>query len=127
MSNLQPLTIVVDVPQDEDTAVEAAAAAAISGIQDAGVTVVAAALGSRSLMPSPTEKLRAAVDALADTAKGRPAAGELQAAVRAVDEAAQLVEASGVGSSAPVPAPAAGVADSVSLPEEPTTPPLPSA
>lgn len=96
MSNLQPIVIVVDVPEDQATAVEAAAGSVVRTLQDNDVTVTAATFAGRSLLPSPVENLRAAIDALGKLTKGgRPTAADLSAAVATVEEAARTVEGYG--------------------------------
>lgn len=118
----QTLTVVVDSPDDQQTAVETAAAQAVESIQSAGVVVIAATFGGTSLLPTPAEALRSAVEELQALigANGTPTKAALQAATAKVDAAAAVVEALGIGSTPEAPAaPTGGVA----LPDEPTPAP----
>lgn len=114
----QVLAVVVDTPDDEATAVESAAAAAVESLQSAGVLVISATFGGASLLPTPAEALRSAVEALTELAKGSPAKSALQAAIERVDQAAAVVEAA-----TPAAPPAGpGSAGNVALPDEPPAP-----
>lgn len=95
MSNLRNIVITVDVPEDEATSVEAAAAAAVAGLTDAGVLVTAAKFAGRSLLPNPVEELRAAIDALSELTRPgeRPGVEELRAAVARADRCSTVIEA----------------------------------
>lgn len=119
----QTLTVVLD-DQGTPSAAESAAAAAVDTIQGAGVLVVAATFGGSSLLPTPEEALRSAIDELAALAgKGTPPKpAELQAAVDKVDRAAQVVESAAAAAPAPAPAPAPG---GFALPDEPAPAPAP--
>lgn len=93
---LQTITLVADVPDEQTTAAEAAAAAFVKSLPDdaKGAVVVSATFGGTSLLPTPAERFQAARDAL-DALAGkspRPTTDEIRAAVAELDDAARGYE-----------------------------------
>lgn len=108
--SLQTIVIQVDVPEDQTTAAEAAAAGFVSDFSSNvdGAVVIAASFGGTSLLPSPQEVLDAALDALRGLAdkSPRPSAAEIAKAADAVDAAVRIYNAGPIAPVVPAPVPA---------------------
>lgn len=111
------IAVVADVPDDQQTAAQAAAAAFVATLPDnaEGTLIVAATFGGVSLIPTAQDNFDAALDNLrAVTSKTpRASADDVAAAVTKVDDAARALELSLSAPAAPAPAdvPAAAPAD----------------
>jgi hypothetical protein len=133
--SVETLVITMDVPSDQLTAADAAAASAVSSLQSDvdGLTVLSAVFGGSSLLPTPAEAFTAALDALQALSKRKPAPShsDVVDAIEAVDRAgrALAILARHEAENGPEEAPGTTAGATVTaLPEEPASPaPVPAA